>query len=111
MVEIHEPARLTIVVEGDPDRVRQVVQANPAIEQLVRNRWIWLACLDVRSSALWELRAAGFVPHTHTRGLQVVTGESATWYQGKRGFLPPVAIARAVAGPPPRDVPAPGRPA
>jgi len=22
----------------------------------------------------------------------VVTGESAAWYQGKRGFLPPVAI-------------------
>jgi hypothetical protein len=24
----------------------------------------------------------------------VVKGESAAWYQGKRGFLPPVAIVR-----------------
>ena len=56
MVEIHEPTRLAIVVEGTPDRVRRVVQDNPAIEQLVRNRWIWLACLDVESGALWELR-------------------------------------------------------
>ena len=45
MVEIHEPTRLAIVVEGTPDRVRRVVQDNPAIERLVRNRWIWFACL------------------------------------------------------------------
>src|SRR4029453_17967925 len=31
MVEIHEPTRLAIVVEGTPDRVRRVVQDNPAI--------------------------------------------------------------------------------
>ena len=92
MVEIHEPARLAIVVEGRPDCVSRVVQDNPGIEQLVRNRWIWLACLDAESGALWELRSAGFVPHTPTQPLAVVTGESATWYQGKRGFLPPVAI-------------------
>ena len=92
MVEIHEPTRLAIVVEGDPDRVRRVVQDNPAIEQLVRNRWIWLACLDQESGALWELRQAGFVPHTPDHAPAVVTGDSAAWYQGKRGFLPPVSI-------------------
>ena len=92
MVEIHEPTRLAIVVEGTPDRVWRVVQGNPAIERLVRNRWIWLACLDAESGALWELRSTGFVPHTPEHALAVVTGESAAWYQGKRGFLPPVAI-------------------
>jgi uncharacterized protein len=92
MVEIHEPTRLAIVVEGTPDRVRRAVQSNPAIERLVRNRWIWLACLDAGSGALWELRSTGFVPHTPEHALAVVTGESAAWYQGKRGFLPPVAI-------------------
>src|SRR5437762_965209 len=54
MVEIHEPTRLAIIVEGTQDRVRRVVQNNPAIERLVRNRWIWLACLDVESNTLWE---------------------------------------------------------
>jgi len=92
MVEIHEPARLTIVVEGTPDRVWQVVQDNPAVERLVRNRWIWLACLDAGSGALWELRSTGFVPHAPEHALAVVTGDSAAWYQGKRGFLPPVTI-------------------
>ena len=57
MVEIHEPTRLAIVVEGTRDRLRRVVEGNPAIERLVRHRWIWLACLDAESGTLWELRA------------------------------------------------------
>ena len=94
MVEIHEPTRLAIVVEGPRDRLRQVVEGNHTIERLVRHRWIWLACLDAESGTLWELRATGFVAHTPEHALAVVAGESAAWYQGKRGFLPPVAIRR-----------------
>jgi hypothetical protein len=92
MVEIHEPTRLAIVVEGSRDRVQRVVRDHPAIERLVVNRWIWLACLDAESGALWEFRSTGFVPHTAEHPLAVVTGDSAAWYQGKRGFLPPVSI-------------------
>jgi hypothetical protein len=92
MVEIHEPTRLAIVVESPRDRLSRVVQGNADIERLVRNRWVWLACLDPESGALWELRSAGFVEQARASGLAVVEGESAVWYQGKRGFLPPVAI-------------------
>jgi uncharacterized protein YbcC (UPF0753/DUF2309 family) len=92
MVEIHEPTRLAIVVEGARDRLQRVLEANATIERLVRHGWIWLACLDPESGALWELRATGFVPRTPEHALAVVAGESAAWYQGKRGFLPPVAI-------------------
>jgi hypothetical protein len=58
----------------------------------VRNRWIWLACLDPESGVLSELRSTGFVPHRPEHALRVVEGDSAAWYQGKRGFLSPVAI-------------------
>jgi len=92
MVEIHEPARLAIVVEATRDRVAHVVAGNPATERLVHNRWIWLACLDPDSDALWELRRTGFVAHTPEHPLAVINGDSAAWYQGKRGFLPPVEI-------------------
>jgi uncharacterized protein YbcC (UPF0753/DUF2309 family) len=92
MVEIHEPARLALVVEGPADRVRRVVQNNPAIDRLVGNRWIWLACLDPDAGALWELRSTGFVAHRTDHPLAVVTGDSSAWYHGKRGFLPPVSI-------------------
>jgi uncharacterized protein YbcC (UPF0753/DUF2309 family) len=94
MVEIHEPARLAIVVESTRDRLWRVVQSNAGIERLVRNRWIWIACLDVDSGAIWELRSTGFVAHVPEQALAVVAGGSAAWYQGKRGFLPPVAIVQ-----------------
>ena len=92
MVEIHEPTRLAIVVEGPPDRVQRVVQENPAIERLLRNRWIWLACLDPECGTLRECRATGLERHDSERSLPVVTGGSRAWYQGKSGFVPPAAI-------------------
>jgi uncharacterized protein YbcC (UPF0753/DUF2309 family) len=94
MVEIHEPTRLAIVVESTPDRLRRVVEGDANIERLVSNRWVWLACLDAESGRLWEFRSTSFVAHTPEHALPVVAGESASWYQGKRGFLPPVAIVR-----------------
>jgi hypothetical protein len=92
MVEIHEPTRLAIVVEADRDRLLRAVSANPSIERLVRNRWIWVASLDPDDGRLWEIRSNGFVRHVPDHPLPVVAGDSTTWYQGKRGFLPPVRI-------------------
>jgi len=93
MVEIHEPTRLAIVVEGTPDRVQRIVADNPSIDRLVKNRWVWLACLDAESGAVWEFRSTGFVAHAAGHAPPVVRGDSAAWYQGKRGFLPPARIA------------------
>ena len=92
MVEIHEPTRLAMIVEAPHERVRDVVEANPGIARLVRNRWIWLACLDPASGTLWELHSSGFVAHTPEHARAVVMGESSAWYQGKRGFLAPAAL-------------------
>ena len=92
MVEIHEPTRLAMVIESPREIVERVVRNHPSIDQLVRHRWIWLACLDPESGALWEMRSTGFVSHTPERALVEVAGPSAAWYQGKRGFLPPVSI-------------------
>jgi uncharacterized protein YbcC (UPF0753/DUF2309 family) len=98
MVEIHEPARLAIVVEASAERVSRVLKDNPNLEQLVRNRWIWIACVDPDSGRLSEWRPEGLVRHVPEHPLPVVTGESSDWYHGKRGFLPPAAIV------PPRAV-------
>jgi uncharacterized protein YbcC (UPF0753/DUF2309 family) len=99
MVEIHEPARLAIVVEASDERLSRALEDNPAIEQLVRNRWIWIACLDPRSGVLSEWRPAGFVRHRPEHALPMMIGESSDWYQGKRGFLPPVAIIPSASPP------------
>ena len=100
MVEIHEPTRLTVVVEAAPDRLEQALRANPSIARLVRHRWIRLACLDPHAAALWELGPEGFVPHAVAHVLSEVVGESVAWYQGKRGPLPPVSLRPAVQSPP-----------
>jgi len=92
MVEIHEPARLAIVVEAPRDRIEHVIRHNAAIDRLVRNRWLWLASVDPDSSALWELDAAGWRAQRVDQTLPVITGESAAWYQGKRGFVAPASI-------------------
>src|SRR6185312_5868551 len=46
MVEIHEPIRLSVVVEASRERVSQILAANPALARLVDNRWLWLACME-----------------------------------------------------------------
>ena len=90
MVEIHEPTRLSIVVEAPRSRLSRVLEQNAGIDRLVRNRWIWLACLE--EGTLWELRPDGYVRHEPRQPLPAIAGGSAAWYQGKRGFLPPVEI-------------------
>jgi uncharacterized protein YbcC (UPF0753/DUF2309 family) len=97
MVEIHEPTRLAIVVEAPPTRLARIVNDNPAIDRLVRNRWIWLACLHPDSGELWELRDDAFVPREATHPLPVVRGDSASWYDGKHGFIPPASIVGPTA--------------
>jgi uncharacterized protein YbcC (UPF0753/DUF2309 family) len=103
MVEVHEATRLALVVEAEPARVLRVLEANPAIARLVRNRWMWLACLDPHGRALAEFRDGRFLPHTPAHPLPVVAGDSAAWYQGKRGHLSPVALVPAGAMPPGPD--------
>jgi uncharacterized protein YbcC (UPF0753/DUF2309 family) len=111
MVEIHEPTRLAIVVEGTPEGVWRVVEGNANIERLVRNRWIWLACLDPESGALWELRSEGLVLRAAEHPLPAVTGGSVEWYQSKRGFLPPVAVVQPPPTPRPQRAANVGSPA
>src|SRR6516165_7127366 len=86
MVEIHEPTRLAIIVEARRERLHRVVHDNPAIERLVRNRWIWLACLEPGSTDLWEMDDRGWRRQASDQPLDRVRGDSAAWYQGKRGF-------------------------
>jgi uncharacterized protein YbcC (UPF0753/DUF2309 family) len=109
MVEIHEATRLAIVVEANPTRVLAVLRDQSSIARLVRNRWVWLACLEPDGSTLWEFRDGGFVPHQPLHPLPVIVGDSATWYQGRRGYLAPVAIVPERATPGAAPEPSPGR--
>ena len=100
MVEIHEPTRLAIVVEGTSgSRVGASCRATRTSNG---------SCETAGSGSPASMRSPApcgssgrraSSAHTPEHALAVVAGESAAWYQGKRGFLPPVAI---VPGPRPR---------
>ncbi|MCL4232910.1 MAG: DUF2309 family protein [Deltaproteobacteria bacterium] len=89
MVEIHEPVRLLMVVEGDPVRVRAVLDRLPAVRQLVANGWVTLATLAPRSSAidLFDAERGEFVRQVPESGAPAVVESSLRWYEGRSDHL------------------------
>jgi uncharacterized protein YbcC (UPF0753/DUF2309 family) len=49
MVWVHEPMRLTFVIEGFPAIVSHIVQKHRPLQKLFDNRWLHLIVLDIRT--------------------------------------------------------------
>lgn len=95
-VEIHEPVRLTILVETTPEKLSALVAASESLSRLVRNRWLFLAALPPDGFDVYELSPAS-EPRVHVpqQPLPVLPGPSSSWFRGKRGHLPFARITRA----------------
>jgi uncharacterized protein YbcC (UPF0753/DUF2309 family) len=91
-VEIHEPVRLTLVVECERDVLASVLHASASIARLVQNGWLILACLSPYSNTLEEWRDGAFVAHAPEHPLPQVEGGSAAWYEGKHGHVGPARL-------------------
>ena len=52
MTEIHDPLRITFVIEATPETLLSVMDENPTIGGLVRGGWVHVATIDPRSSAV-----------------------------------------------------------
>lgn len=52
MTEMHEPLRLLIIIEQDPQIIFQVIKNNPAVFTWIKNEWVRLASLDINSYKL-----------------------------------------------------------
>lgn len=91
-VEIHEPVRLTMIVETTAERLAAVVSASESLSRLVRNRWLFLASLSPEGPEVFV--AADGEPRLHVarQPLQVIPAPSAGWFRGKRGNLGFVSI-------------------
>jgi uncharacterized protein YbcC (UPF0753/DUF2309 family) len=87
MTEIHEPVRLTLLVETPIGTLRRVVNAEPALRRLVSNRWIVAAALDPDASVIHELRGEEVVRHVVESAGVPWARSSAECYQGRRGFV------------------------
>lgn len=100
-VEIHEPLRLLMVVDTTPDRLWRALAPLPAVERLVQNGWIHVACWPPhgRLPEVFDRVRRRFVPHMVESSLLPEVARSIDWYRGLRGNLPPARIRTAAAAP------------
>jgi hypothetical protein len=87
MVEIHEPVRLSLIVETRPDTLVRLAADNRTFQRLIENRWIRVATLDPDSPAIHVFGTGGIRPHDRERSELPVVRDSAAWYRGQRDHL------------------------
>lgn len=87
MVEIHEPVRLLLVVESPVDRLLTVLNRLPAVDRLVRNRWVQLAALEPGTKQMRLFHNGGFKPYEPEKLGLPQAASSADWYRGHREHL------------------------
>ena len=86
-VEIHEPVRLLMVIEAQPEAMFKIMARNPTVGNILRNGWVQLAVLDPASNKIQLFRDGAFQPYsTETQELPVVAS-SIDWYRGWRDHL------------------------
>lgn len=98
MVEIHEPVRLLNIVEARPELLQKILDAQPALAQLVKNGWIQLVAWDPDSEAMYVFEDGGFRPHCVESDNISVVARSEDHYGGRREHLPPAHIEAAFGG-------------
>ncbi len=87
MTEIHEPMRQLFIVETTPEAMQQIMDRNPAIGRICRNRWVQLAILAPDSAQVHVYEDGKFqLYQPETRQLPVVAS-SVDWYRGWRENL------------------------
>ena len=60
MIEVHDPVRLLVIVEHQPDVVLSVIQRSPEVFEWYINDWVLLVCLDPTSSKTWRFSNGNF---------------------------------------------------
>jgi uncharacterized protein YbcC (UPF0753/DUF2309 family) len=99
MLEIHEPVRLTLVVEAEPETLQRVMEQDAYLSRLVRGGWLFLAALHPRDQRLLEVGPAGARPYELTETVPVVRGRSREHYAGRRDHLGFARVELPTGGP------------
>ena len=96
-VEIHEPVRLLVVIDAPPERIVAAIGRVPAVDRLVKNRWVQLAAWHGPRGLSW-FDGGRFVAYDPEADRLPTVPRSIDWFGGHRGHLPPVRTAAAVRG-------------
>jgi hypothetical protein len=63
MIEVHDPVRLLMIVEQQPEIVLATISANPELYHWFMNEWIHLIAVDPCKKSLYRFTAGAFVPY------------------------------------------------
>lgn len=64
MIEVHDPIRLLMIVEQDPQVVLSVISATPALYEWFINEWVHLVVYDPHTTSFFRFSNGAFVPYT-----------------------------------------------
>ncbi|MFK8114520.1 MAG: DUF2309 domain-containing protein, partial [Rubripirellula sp.] len=93
MVEIHEPLRITFVIESSADAMLSIMDRNATIGRLVRNGWVHLAVIDPATSRIAVFENGSFQPYEIGKSKLPDVDSSLECYEGSREHLPFCSIA------------------
>lgn len=54
MTELHDPIRLLILIEQEPEILFHVLSSNPAVYEWVRHAWVMMACISPSKKEIWS---------------------------------------------------------
>jgi uncharacterized protein len=92
MVEIHEPVRLLIIAEAEPERLLRLLDERPAVGTLVRNGWIQLVALCPEADRMHVFQRGAFRPYTPETTAIPIVKRSAEFYGGSIDHLGPAHV-------------------
>ena len=63
MIEVHDPLRLMVIVEHDPEVVLSTIRKNPATYEWFKNDWVKLAAVHPVSKAVMVFEDEAFIAY------------------------------------------------
>ncbi len=95
MVEIHDPIRLLVVVEQNPEVALSAVKRNPTVFEWVEKDWVRYACIDPAHGDIHFYSRGEFVRSKFTQGPLPEAENSLAVVEGRRENIP---VYRVKAG-------------
>jgi hypothetical protein len=88
MVELHEPVRITIVIEAEETTVWRIIQNHPRMKRMVENHWLHLAVLNPATGELKLFEEGMFRTHSESTQPLVMMESSESYAPHRKGPLP-----------------------
>ncbi|MCA8990469.1 MAG: DUF2309 domain-containing protein [Planctomycetaceae bacterium] len=86
--EIHEPMRLTFVIETTPEVMLSIMERNAVINRLIRGAWVHLAVIDPATSEIQMFKNGEFQVYQPSGAKLNEVESSLECYEGSRDHLP-----------------------